>query len=425
MPKTTNKSKSEFKAGIFIILSIALLIFTVLWIRYFAVKPSMNIIAAFKNPGPIARGLPVYFQGVNVGKVDKVRFSDDFKYTLVYIEIYYEGLKLPSNSTARVESQGITGQKYLEIAYPANPSQVYLTNNATIYGEQAFGIAELQRMLGEQIKSGRLQKIINEFEESFLLQKQLSIKLEQTADNINKVLLSNKDKINIIFKEGAASSQKLKLVLNNLNEVVGDPAVKRDFKDLVASTSSVGRNVSNLLGDNTLRETILRNSENVGRLINNTNNLLEGLQTTAGRTPGLASNLNTLLADLDELVNNLNLYSEEVYDQLNRTGTICNLNNSILKAGRAFDEAGNFFGSSNTALSSISRSQTGKNIGVLFTETLQNTNQAAKRFDCFNRNLSTMLNKRFLLLRLLFGKPGSSLEECEKMDKKENPNKTP
>ena len=113
-----DKQSAEFKSGLFIIISLALLIFSILWLRYFAITPDKHIVARFRDPGPVERGMPVYYQGVNVGKVPKIEFSKNFKYTYVYLDIYKK-LELPANITAMVKTEGLAGQKYVNISYPS------------------------------------------------------------------------------------------------------------------------------------------------------------------------------------------------------------------------------------------------------------------------------------------------------------------
>ena len=71
MPKQSEILAAEFNAGIFIIITIIMFIFVILWLRYFAVRPYMTVIASFRKTGPITTGTQVYYKGVNVGRVGK------------------------------------------------------------------------------------------------------------------------------------------------------------------------------------------------------------------------------------------------------------------------------------------------------------------------------------------------------------------
>jgi len=44
---------------------------------------------------------------------------------------------------------------------------------------------------------------------------------------------------------------------------------------------------------------------------------------------------------------------------------------------------------------------------------LQDTDRAINRFDCFEEGLTDMLSQRFLLLRMIFGKPGKFFDRCQ------------
>jgi len=46
---------------------------------------------------------------------------------------------------------------------------------------------------------------------------------------------------------------------------------------------------------------------------------------------------------------------------------------------------------------------------------VKNTNRILCRYDCFGESLSDLLTKRFLILRMFFGKPGSAFEKCKSL----------
>jgi|GEM_PF-1781753 len=375
MPKSIEKRSAEYKAGLFIVISLALLIFSILWLRYFAIRPHMTIVSRFKDPGPIAKGLQVYYQGVNVGKVSKIDFSKDFRYTLVYISIYRKDLKLPANVIARIDSQGITGQKFINITYPDHPVSKLLSDGSVISGEVPFSLSDLQEILGAQVKNGKLQKMLENFEKSFEMQEQLSIKMTKLATSANKLIEENREKISELIDAGASTAENLDKIFSNVNEIVGDSEIKQGIKSTVKTANSTTCMLKDILKSDEFTNTMSNISE-------------------------ITQNISNITAD------------KELREDLKSTFKL------LGEASNAFS------GFKSSGLSSkapitggCSPLKSGGNIIDLAVDTLYNTNQAAKSVNCLSQGMSDIFNKRFVLLRLMFGKPGSSLEECKMIGK--------
>ncbi|MDD3014632.1 MAG: MlaD family protein [Candidatus Gastranaerophilales bacterium] len=374
MPKEIEKKSAEYKAGLFIIIALAMLTFSILWLRYFAIRPVMTIIAEFKDPGAITKGLQAYYQGVNIGRVSNIDFSKDFRYTLVYISIYKKDLILPANVTAKIESQGITGQKIVSIYYPEQPVSKILCDGCTIAGEKPFDLSDLQEIIGKQVKNGRLQKMIDDFDKSFELQEQLSINMEKLANNANILIEENRAKIRVLIGEGTKSATNLNKILSNVNEVIGDPETKQNIKSTVKTASCT----TNLLKD------ILKSNEFSNSM----------------------ANVNEITQNISEITSD-----KELRDNLKNTFKL------LGEASNAFSSFKSSGLSGKTTTGGCSSLQSGSNIIDLAVDTLYNTNQAAKSVNCLSQGMSDIFNKRFALIRLLFGRPGSSLEECKTIGK--------
>jgi len=51
-------------------------------------------------------------------------------------------------------------------------------------------------------------------------------------------------------------------------------------------------------------------------------------------------------------------------------------------------------------------------LNCLITKTLKDTDRIVNRYDCIGESFSGMMGERFLLMRLMFGKPGQSFQKC-------------
>lgn len=355
MPKEVEKRSAEYKAGIFILVSIVLLIFSIFWLRYFIIQPTMTVIAKFRNPGPVSTGLPVYYQGVNIGRVSDVRFSEDFKHTFMYLDFHYKGLKLPENVIAKVELQGITGQKYIDINYPDNPSSEILSNNDIIAGKSPFGFTEIQEFLERQVKSGKLDRIFDQIDSTLGTTRQTSLKVEKMVTTMGFLLEKNKNNIDSFLKQGSNAAENISHLTGNIDDIVSDPQIKSDLKSAISSTKDVTQNVNEFIGDKELK------------------------------------------TNIKSTVTSINQAAKTAED-------------AFLKTGSTINQAGELIGKTGQVITGVEAG--GGNIIDLITTTLKNTNEAAVRFSCLNCGLSKMLSKRFVLLRLIFGKPGAALEQC-------------
>ncbi|MFA6988565.1 MAG: MlaD family protein [Candidatus Gastranaerophilaceae bacterium] len=327
------KSKQNFRAGLFIIFSLGLFLFSVLWLRYFSIFPVMTIMAQFKNPGPLSTGVQVYYKGIVIGKIKKLEYTNDQKYTLVYLDITDKNLKMPDNSIAKIQVEGITGQKYIDIEPPYRPSSRFIANNSFIKGKSVFGITDFQYYLQEQVTSGRVNRILSNIEQTFVSSKKLSKNLEI----ITSVAADQKQDLKSIFKNGAKTAKNL---ANASEEVKKFSSNKQVWKDLEGSANNINATTKNL----NKMSTDLEDAK-----------IVQNIVTTIKQT-------NSTVSDVHQLIENMK------------------------KAGFNQDK-----------INSI----------------LNNTDKTASNFSCMSSGINKMLAERFLLLKLLFGRPGKHLDSCK------------
>lgn len=324
MLRRLKPGSAEFKAGVFIIISLALLVFSILWLRYFAISPEKQIIARFKDPGPVEAGIPVYYQGVNVGRVPKVGFSDDFVYTYVYIDIYNKELKLPSNITARVKIEGIAGQKYVCLSYPEKPVGELLASGDIIEGESPFGLDDIQDFFKQEFESGRFQRAMKDFQASLANADKATAEIERTSRNINTLMFKYDREIQGIIRDTSGVTAGVNETIANVNRVVESPEFQLGVKETIMNANS--------------------------------------------------------------LLQNTNANTQRVFSQIQQNNVIPNFNTTLCKTYATLEEA---------------------------EKAMQNTSQVACTFDCVGKKASQMLSQRFLLFKLMFGRPGEPLEECQ------------
>ncbi|MDD5120588.1 MAG: MlaD family protein [Candidatus Omnitrophica bacterium] len=113
------KTKLELKVGVFVFISLAILVIFLLSIGGFKTWSSgyrINVNFSFVNGVKV--GAPVRFAGVDVGEVKKIHleFVPEQSRSNVHLVIWIRDIiKIPSDSSVWVNTLGLLGEKYIEI----------------------------------------------------------------------------------------------------------------------------------------------------------------------------------------------------------------------------------------------------------------------------------------------------------------------
>jgi len=337
MQQKSAKKNYLFKAGLYIILTLGLLIFSILWLRFFSLTPDKTITAKFSESGPITKGIPVFYHGVNIGKVDKVDFSDDFRYTMIKLLIYRK-MTLPDNVYAEIKTEGLTGQKYIEILYPEKPSGEILKDGDVIEGRlTAFN--EIIKAVSQAVKDGQIEKVFGTFKKTAVNASEASKKTVHLLNVVENILISNRGDIRTFVSEAASGA-------GNIN---------------VASASI--------------------------RSITTSTELQENIRSTASYIPQSSTKLNTITANISKIAVDIDRVTGNPEFQEDLLKTV--------------NSAGNI----------TQRLDTG-DLNCSIKKILEDTDKIINRYDCIGESFSEMMGERYLLMRLMFGKPGESFEKC-------------
>lgn len=362
MVKQSEKYRAELNAGIFIIAVISIFIFGVLWLRYFALAPEMTIKILFDKPGVLNEGFRVYYQGVEVGKISRIGISKDMKKTIVYTDIYREGFTLPKNSTGAVIAEGIAGQKYIALNYPENPSKEMLEDGDSIRGLDTFTITDIQNSLKELIEKGELDKLVDKTNKLFDLQ------LEMT-ENLNEVVNANKKDFGVVVKNISQASDKVSDLVVNLNDLISDKSFKSDITKTFKNTSEFSEKINRLAGNENLTTTV----DNAAVASANIKELSENAKLTGEKADVAMNSINKTLDKVVLITENVDDFTKRVNEIKTNADLFENVNETFLKAQKTLES-----------------------------------------FECLSDGISEMLSKRFLLIKLLFGRPGAKLDNCDK-----------
>jgi len=131
MKKFTN----EFKVGFFILLCLGLLFYlTYSTGKLDFKKQGYNIYVTFDQVAGVQMKAPVMMNGVEVGKVEEIKFSYAQDHTSVILKLWLdEAAKVRANPVISIKTLGLMGEKYIEIS--SSRGQKFIQPDLTVAGQ--------------------------------------------------------------------------------------------------------------------------------------------------------------------------------------------------------------------------------------------------------------------------------------------------
>ena len=140
------KSKTEWKVGLFIAISLVVAVALVLnfakGISPLTKTYSLNLTT--KNVDGIVRNAVVMMAGVPIGNVSKIKLNTDKSEVTITILIEEE-FKIREGSKFHIETAGFLGDKYIGIIPTRNQDAPMLTDGATVPCEESFDLMRVAR----------------------------------------------------------------------------------------------------------------------------------------------------------------------------------------------------------------------------------------------------------------------------------------
>ncbi len=133
--------KTEFSAGIFMILGIVALIYLSMSLGNLSLFNSgyYSATAQFDSVTGLRKGASIEIAGVEVGKVGDIKLDDDM--ALVNMQILKE-IDLSSDTIASIRTKGIIGEKYIKLT-PGGDEELIEDGGIIIDTESSISIEEL------------------------------------------------------------------------------------------------------------------------------------------------------------------------------------------------------------------------------------------------------------------------------------------
>jgi phospholipid/cholesterol/gamma-HCH transport system substrate-binding protein len=135
----------EIGTGLFVALGFVALLFLTTQLpssglKLTHAKAGYHISAAFDDVGDLKVGSPVTMAGVNLGEVESIKIDWTTYKAIVGMRIDSQYNKIPDDSDASIQTQGLLGGKYVGIS--PGGSETYLKNGSQIDQTQSAIVLE-------------------------------------------------------------------------------------------------------------------------------------------------------------------------------------------------------------------------------------------------------------------------------------------
>lgn len=114
------KISPSFKVGILAIVGLAILLFTILWIKGRSFSSAERIEVQFKDVNGMRPGSGVQMMGLRVGQVEEITpvVDGESSYVKMKFVITQPGITIPKASALSIQQSGLIGEQFLEITPP-------------------------------------------------------------------------------------------------------------------------------------------------------------------------------------------------------------------------------------------------------------------------------------------------------------------
>jgi len=114
------KLSPALKVGILTLIALAILIFSVMWLKGRAISSGNRITVTFQDVDGMRAGSGVQIMGLRVGQIEEITpfITPDNSFVNVKFVITEPGVKIPVGSEISIQQSGIIGEKFIEITPP-------------------------------------------------------------------------------------------------------------------------------------------------------------------------------------------------------------------------------------------------------------------------------------------------------------------
>lgn len=365
---------SDAVLGIFATIALICLVWGYCWLKsYGIVINPQKINITFHEVAGLNTSAAVYLDGVRVGIVDKLKWVDRNR-VVVGIRIHASGLVVPKGSQFSILTNGIVGAKFVEIVLPET-SEGQPKPRALTESDEVIGIDPVRPELAVNKLAIGLSKIdMQEFHDNFEADR---TRLARAADELSALAKETMPVVKAAIpleNEIMALSKETRAALKKVSKLLGEQSISDDIKattkearETVEIVKSIVTDINTTIKDKKIRKDL---TDSIARL------------TEASKSVERSVTKIEKIADDKEIRDDIKTILKDAKDALSNADKLLN-NKEFTK----------------DIHKTIKKSQT----------TLDELDSVAER-------LNQILDKRFPLTRMMFGRPGHL--KNEKKDKK-------
>ncbi len=455
MENSDRKINSSLKVGILTVVALAILIFTVLWIKGRTLSAGERIEVIFHDVNEIRPGSGVQMMGLRIGQIEEITpvINGKDSYVKVKFVITESGVEIPTASTISIQQSGLIGEQFLEVMPPkAKTTYVETSKSTTSIKDGVIVFMKIENELKAigKIESAEVLPVSSapiEYRARF--KTPYALKLNFIVDmpglvldpsNIDAKFANNQilfyrrngeeivipktgspytviepmrisDFLELQYKSAqglAETNEKITQILSdefiyqikdsveNINKLTAKATSTMDKADALLDSSKDELN-SVLSQSNVLIKKLVVLSDNINDIASN-KELQENLTTTMASVGKLSNNLNNIIEDSStkEIMTNLNQISKNLAD-------ISTYVNEFTDDDNVKKDLKQTISGLNTAIGEINKSLVKTNSmcesdKLSVSSALSDTVVTARNLKKF----SEKLNKRFLIFRLMF-----------------------
>ena len=291
-----DKSRKEIKVGLFVLIGLVLVASAMVWFSkgtsIFRGTYELKLRAV--NVGGIKDRAQVLLAGVQVGSVSQVKLADDGKSVLIRLKIYND-FKIYHDARFVIEQAGFLGDQYVSVI-PTTNSLPLLVDGQEVPCQEPFNLQEVARSTAGFIQridetAKKLDASVNDLRRVVLNEAVLtnfaialnntrlfSEQALDTVNDINALIATNSDQVNLSVSNAVAFSQELTRLAASAETMLAtngsDVAVA--VNNIKATTETLKQLMNDVQAGKGLAGTILKD----GQVSTNFINIAENLSVT-------------------------------------------------------------------------------------------------------------------------------------------------
>lgn len=238
------KISSEVWVGLVVLVGILSLFYMSFRIGKFGTlhRQGYEIKVTIDNASGLDPRSPIQIAGVEVGKISAIKL-DGYK-ALILLRVK-EGVKIPVDSKVAIKTQGVLGDKFIEIV--PGIGQTYLASGDRI--KDVVMPPDFDQIFNQvNVAAKNFGDTMSEFKG--ILGEQEKINIKKSIDNIQVVsgdfknlIVANKDSITRIVTNMESISKDIEAGKGTIGKLAKDDTLYKDAKDVVASLKNISGDI--------------------------------------------------------------------------------------------------------------------------------------------------------------------------------------